>query len=473
MFMCIQYGEYLRQIENNMETVEFTSGLVHLMDTVGGISFPHDQVPGNGYPTDLVFNQERWDNYQWNPPGSNPRHFPEPDPNASPKPSWETVKKWVQEYEIRRPVREGAHRPKIGISLFTKILAEESHDHPDHETNIDVGKGIESMPAISYLIDQSNQAGNILPKMVLIDESNTNLELWTEGQVRHLLDGIAYRRNRAESARNIVRKNLVGMIEKINNADADLAERKKLSKMLSDLDYLHSYNSEKDRQKGISAARELFKDALKEVDDSFEQFPEDDLELARDVARGRVEAVSNAHVEHLKNAVTQQGMDLPESCVDQQTAVVKVGNLAQRYKLEIEMADTVERAKAIYLTAQEAVENVTVLNTPIYALINFNEIEADTVRLVADSAGKAKIIAKHPRTTPPIEGIISVRPIPVDVPSNGGVSTSLKRDESSFTHAEIEFTNTSSDDHFWQIVARNICGPSRILTIEVQPAPTE
>ena len=443
------------------------------------------RIDTNDHPTNaddrygrFPLTEDSWENFSWIPLDTRWFYNNEHDGDQtgiSPKPTWKQMCDYLNEVQVENHIRSTDYYSHLAGGFHADVLSAESHDHPSHEKNIDVGAGIKSLPGIAYLVDQSNQAGQILPRMTLkSNDGESVLHLWSESQVRNLLNGVAYRRNRAESARNIVDLKIKKMRKDALDRAIPLAQRVVLANKIVQIDLYAATlaRSSAPHEDTVKVMEELFKDALKEVDDSFNALP-DDLELAKDRLAAWIEAVSNAHIEHLKNSATQQGMDLPESCVDQRTAVRKVGTLAQHYKLEVEAADSVARGKAIYLTAKESIENVTVLNTPIYALINFNEIEADTVRLVADSAGKAKIIAKHPRTTPPIEGIISVRPIPVDVPSNGGVSTSIKRTEGEFTHTEIEFTNTSSDDHFWQIIARNICGPSRILTVEVQSAPND
>lgn len=67
-----------------------------------GIVVPYNVIPGDRVRPARIpdFTKTSWDAYQWNPPEFLSGEFPDPDPAASPKPSWSTVLKAARMGEL-------------------------------------------------------------------------------------------------------------------------------------------------------------------------------------------------------------------------------------------------------------------------------------------------------------------------------------------------------------------------------------
>ena len=72
-----------------------------LLQLNNGLKTPFNRIPGQtGIPSHNFYieTEEQWDSYQWNPPGQYPYNVARngadlqpPDPNASPKPTWQEL----------------------------------------------------------------------------------------------------------------------------------------------------------------------------------------------------------------------------------------------------------------------------------------------------------------------------------------------------------------------------------------------
>ena len=71
-------------------------------------------------------------------------------------------------------------------------------------------------------------------------------------------------------------------------------------------------------------------------------------------------------VKDLKSVLSQQGVDLPESCADEASAMRKIAEAERLGSIEIEGSATIEEAKAAHDEAVKAVNAVRALNIPIW-----------------------------------------------------------------------------------------------------------
>ena len=366
---------------------------------------------------------------------------------------------------------------KIGLRHFSQHLAGGFINHSSHDKDLYVGDGLSSMTSLAFMVDHANISGVVLPRTLLRDAEDGNADIYLEREIREILHKAATTRNRVESARNIVEVQL-------NQAEKDSENRslpkekqaaaQKLFQSINSIAFsgdLHKRLEDSGGGEAYRVIKALFDAALKDIDKKADSLPSD-MGRAKERLSAMLEAKASEHITNMTNAKTQQGVDLPPSCLDQKTAVEKVGTLRQTWQLQIEMAGTIDLAKAAYISAVELIENVTVLNTPLYAHQDYSVIETDTVRATVDSGNRFRMMAKHPRVEPKIEGIISVTTSPITVPSNGRATVQPQYKSSVFDHTRIEFYNTSAESHFWSVLARNICGPSRRMVIEVRPATT-
>ena len=92
----------------------------------------------------------------------------------------------------------------------------------------------------------------------------------------------------------------------------------------------------------------------------------DDLPTLQDVLIERLEAVAMQKVKSLKSVLSQQGVDLPESCADEASAMRKIAEAERLGSIEIEGSESIVGAQSAYDDAVKAVKAVRALNIPIW-----------------------------------------------------------------------------------------------------------
>ncbi|MCY3725014.1 MAG: hypothetical protein OXF95_00030 [Rhodobacteraceae bacterium] len=304
---------------------------------------------------------------------------------------------------------------------------------------IHINGGLDRMPALLQKVEQSNEAGTYLPHIILRDEDNNTVHIHTKEDIRTFLTEAASKTNHVESAHNRV-------IEKYQEiADIRDDETQDIDNRLEKAEESHKFA--KDYEIHLKTEMASYDpDTLPA-----------DLPTLKKVYIERLEAVALKKNAEFKNAISQQGVDLPESCDDQVNATRKIAVIKQTSQLMINVLDTVEKAKAEYNSAITKMNNVSPLNTPL-----FLDSEGVGITSPHSHSGTNPLVIKVDNPT----GIDS--PINVQVETTGKATHQIKYffNESGFQHILMTFT-PHEDPSTASIVARNICGAGKPLVLNI------
>ena len=115
-----------------------------------GLVIPYNILIGS-YPggNKTFTNGDEWELYQWNPPEYLPDDYPATDPEASPKPTWETLQDAHWKAELQNKIEEAA------LVLKSGGVRGETTDYYKREIIIDTGVN-ESLveTAHNHIIDE-------------------------------------------------------------------------------------------------------------------------------------------------------------------------------------------------------------------------------------------------------------------------------------------------------------------------------
>ena len=192
-----------------------------------GLVYPHNAHPGSRRGGDTSFeNREQWDAYQWNPPEYLVHRYPDIDPTASPKPTWDEIVDASAMYNIVIPAQRLTHY----IGNFADPIASAPVLHEDTGQNIQF-KSIDSLTGLVHLHVKHSQEGETFEEVHFpsADNPKTTVALTTLAQLEGFLTAIATNKNRAESARNCVSAQLHLLLEQIQTDGIADAERERLA----------------------------------------------------------------------------------------------------------------------------------------------------------------------------------------------------------------------------------------------------
>ena len=326
---------------------EIIGKALHGLKLEEGLRLPYNVSPSYSHVDTL----EKWESLQWNPPHGS--HFTDPDPNASPKPSWDDILRGAKIYEIDR-IRywsdlefepDFSDQINENITQIRRRLAGSDFIKVD-ESDIHVHGGIDRMTGLIHMVESATQAGAVIPHVAMRDEENNLLSFFTQSQIRPILQAVALRTNVVESAHNVVVNKYRKIAEIRDNKKANIDKRLEAAK--------NAHKFLKDYETHLKAA-------IKEYDPN--ALPTD-LPTLKEVLNGRLEAEANKNIKRIKNAVTQQGVDLPASCDDQANAVKEISALKQSAQLLINTLDTAPKVRSAYDNAVNSMADVVPLNTP-------------------------------------------------------------------------------------------------------------
>jgi len=396
-----------------------------------------------------LYTKEVWDRVHWNPPilgngdGGRPIFGPT-DTDADPKPTWdEVVAIWRRWTLAEWTEREGGGRGASSYLVETRDhLISQPVPHVVNTAGIHPGAGLEHMPGLIYSAARSDNAGINHPRAVMRDPNARNVDLWTKAEHHELLEGLAYRTNLVESARNIVHQRIY----------KDVAV------------YLDKDQSEQNRQNALdrtlaalqpSALDVTFETEMKKLADK-DALPAD-LPTAKIVLQERLEAVTMRQIKHMRGVVSQQGVDRPAACDDAANADNKVAAISGGAALRIANATTIPAAKTVFDAAARDIEAVVPLNVPIWQL-------AESNTLLPSYAFR---IAWHEWTVQALQpdGVPGEVSWEFDVdPRVNGVGVDILAIPGK-TGVRLKLKTPKGRDFKWTLTARNICGPSRAIVV--------
>ena len=377
--------------------------------------------------------------------------YQQPDPNASPKPTWDEMlyayDSWVIDRQARK--QEAFNEAAVEAREKADALRLASVDG----TDLHAGAGIDHMTGLVHMVERSNAAGVEHPLVVMRDEAGNAKKIWHNAKVRELLSDAMKRRNAEASARNVV--------------NAELAVKKKIrdSRTATVADKIVAFN----KANAILAAYDTKVEAAKTAlaSESYFDLPLDEL---RSKLVELIEAAAMRRVKKIKGAKTQQGVDVPATCLDMANALEQVAQECALGVQEIEGAADTAAAKTAFGAATATIEAVTPLNVPAFSVggttiadLTGTVVSGRTVTVRVDHPSGVTIPGNVAVTIPKIYA--------VDADGNEmmgiGVRISALQGQSA---QDVAFTLPVAITGAVRLTlsARNLCGPS-VLTLTLTP----
>ena len=257
---------------------------------------------------------------------------------------------------------------------------------------------------------------------------------------------MAMRENQIESAHNVVMAEFREIERKRDDETVDYKTRVEYAEKA--IEFAKSYESH-------------LRAAIREYDS--EKLP-DDINLMSQVISERVEAAANAHNKRIKNAVTQQGIDLPESCVEQEEASRAIASIKQEYQLRIEMAQDIEQITKEYESALSLMEKVKVINVPVAYDDDENMIEG------TENSVDGNFVINFVHPSKQVSGIVSVSVKTEEYKPGAFFRSEVKTDEEGkfrYTKVELYAPDNVGDTVKYLIGSRNLCGPADDIAVSV------
>lgn len=241
--------------------------------------------------------------------------------DKTPKPTWAEILEWEENYLV-----DWLALPEIDAKISAAVrgsrdaLLGEAVEHARHAAGIHTGRGLEHMPALSYLANRGASAGVDHPRAVLRTGTGDELvDLWTEADAHGLIQPLAERTNLLESARNVVSKRLSGYQAVLRDPHGGLAATATAQEVrdakAAAANALHAESA--------PAAMDAAMNAEVARLQSGTGLPAD-LATAKEVLVERIEAAAMARTKFIMKAATQQGVDRGASCVDEERAVKEI-----------------------------------------------------------------------------------------------------------------------------------------------------
>lgn len=426
-------------------------GLAYLRD-VFGVVWPFGYEP----IVEEIANRDAWDAFQWNPPPY-PDIYPNPDPNASPKPSWDELVLASRLAEVKEFDEEVAPDYRDELAQHTQRLATVPAVHGDKRVH--VGGGLSHMDGLHYSHGRSTGAGMAFRRSVLRTGDQTGtVDIWTRPQLQRVLDQVAGETDLAESARNVIAAEFEDAIQFIRGkrAEADdttapIEQRQRAS------DQARSRIVVLRRQVG-NFGSDLA--ALVEKLRTSEELP-DDLPTLKEVLIERLEANGMARIKEMRGNFSQQGIDLPPTCDDSANAEREVAALVSSHRSGILNTTSTSDAKAAYARAVKEIAEVEPLNVPEWEHLDGTAITGDALPI--NGTHTFFIHAVQPEG---VEG-----PVSIDagvVPNEDGSTSSGTVELGNIVGndgTKVTMTGTDGKKTTFRLQARNICGLSKVLLV--------
>lgn len=210
--------------------------------------------------------------------------------------------------------------------------------------------GMDRNTGLLQMVEHVNEAGEPLPFIRMRDDESQPVMVYTQSKIRKILAAISARKNRFESAHNRVFEKLAKLEKKRDDPTNSIAERRKASEDAVEL--MQNYP-------------ENLKAEAKKYDPS--ALPTDIDEL-RAVLLERIEAAGMRRVKYFKGVLTQQGVDLPDSCDDQANATRAVAAAVDAGNEALVEAEAAEAMELAYNATINAINRIEPLNVPEFKI---------------------------------------------------------------------------------------------------------
>ena len=387
-----------------------------------------------GFRVNVIADEETWDAYQYNPPQYD-EHYVVPDTRewVSPKPTWAEVMAAVRRGRIGRSAQDADRRLGETDQVRGKLTDDTVLSDPD----VYIGGGLDHMTGLARMATAANLAGRTLPQIVMRTASQRKMAVHTIAQLTPILDAAAARENLVESAHNIVVAKYKTFAALRDDENQTLEVREASAAVASGI--VDNYEG------NLKAAMDAYDpDAMP-----------DDLPTLKAVCVERLEAAALGRDKQLRGHLTNQGVMLHPSCIDQATAMQEVAEAHFHGTAAIRKSADAEKALKAFDKAKAVIEAVEVLNTPV--------IKVNGLPPTGEEYPLAQVLvsADHPNAN--VAGEVEI----IEVRVRGGA---LKKDSTKYHSATDTTTDHSVElvvdpQMFASVVirARNICGVSRAV----------
>ena len=316
-----------------MTEFHFGQALTRIQQTVPG-RWPGDKRPmvkteildGRIETTNLSPKTEaEWNNYVYNPP----QFFVHPEPlefddraDVRTKPTWDELQHAFADALAEEKIHSGRWVARDKLIAVDGVRARLTDHTPVSVEGRDmhVGEGINHMVGLIQLAETATSAGGVLPHVVLRDATHQVRSIWLNSDIRSLIQALAERENRVESAHNAAIGRYHTLVAIRDDETRSLAARAEASDEA--LDFLDNYETH------LAAALAAYDPDV---------VPKD-LETLRQWYIERLEAVAMARVKEIKGAKSQQGVDLSGTCNDQDVALRAIAAECAAGSIEIAAA---------------------------------------------------------------------------------------------------------------------------------------
>ena len=390
-----------------------------------------------------LFSKEQWENYPWNPP---PGHSVA-DPDADPKPIWETLVVYHNEFfALPRAIEKAKSMVNgRGLEFIRNSIADT--DHLAHDGNeVFVHGGIDRMTGLLQMVENSNESGKPIPYIRMRDEGNQPVNIHTQNKMRPLLDALAHRKNVVESAHNKVMQDYQAIASIRDDETKTLDER--LTAGNNAITFLENYRTH------LQTAIDAYDPATLPTD----------LDELRDYYIENLEAVALARQRWFRGVLTEQGQKIATSCADEETSLRNVAAAERAASVAVFGKDTAAEMKTEYDKGVAAINDVHPIRAPEF-LLGATPLGSrpDDQQL---SVTSVTVRADHPIGSP-LSDNVSLRP---SLSQNGKKLASrrgltVERVQTG-TQAGVAIT---FDTAIWagqtvdvEFVARSMCGPSML-----------
>ena len=410
--------------------------------------------------------EESWARYQWNPPQDpvSPNSFPAtPDPDASPKPTWQELLDAAQLREIdiaitkAKAVFSSPVTPsrRFGSTIYPANVRQELAG--DDTLVVDgtahhVHGGINRMTGLISMVEDANESGRHIPLIVMRDDMDEPIYLHTQQRVRPILDALRRRNNTIESAHNVVAEKFFAIIDQANNPNLPLPVR--VQKARDADQFTQDYE--------MHLRAEIAKynpDALPT-----------DLDELKDVFVERLEAAALRRQRYIRGVLTEQGQKLVPSCNDEATALTKIAAEERDAAVAVFGSDDTDAATAAFNAGVAAISAVVPVRVPEF-ILNATPLGANPADQTLDSA-TFTVFADHPPSLnldKPVGLRVSVSREGRKITEGVAITRSTPGDQETRRGATvtIDTAERGGQTIVVELLARSRCGPSA-LTIEMR-----
>ena len=337
-----------------------------------------------------------------------------------------------------------------------RLAAETSHEYAGH-----VDEGIRAASVYDHLLSSAMLAGREVRRLTLRTGARSTVDIHTEAELTDIVGALAEQRALVESARNVIRTKVEGLRDTALDTGATNGERVEafatLCEYLMPLRYVWAhdvkeYNHGEDGQRHLLPAinAELKRQAALPAEPT-------DPDRLRAYYAERLEDEATGLVKNVLHAASQQGMDLPPSCLDQHTAMQGIAKAKQLAQIELDRATTNADLTSAYEAGLTAMRAVSVLNVPVFT------VGGNAVTGSHDATGTSVVVQiRQPTMDPPIPGNIAASAGGGEL---GGALLNWNTVEGGY---DLTISRPDGEDSVdAHISARNLCGPTRLeLTLK-------